>query len=112
VFGDDDTREMSVAAARLEGGPSDGLTTDKVVSAVERLVSAYVPVGVVYGAGFEYQPKTIAAVARKARIFGNDAETLKRAKDPLALAQVCARGVAFDIRRLLLRPQTSPSFGL
>jgi uncharacterized protein len=94
VFGDDDTREMSLASVKLEGGLSDGLTLDKVLSAVETLISAHDPVGLAYGAGFEHQPETIAAIARRTRIFGNEAETLKRAKDPIALAQVCeANGV-------------------
>ncbi len=38
--------------------------------------------------------KRIAAIAERTRVFGNGAETLKRAKDPLALTQVCeANGV-------------------
>src|ERR1700729_1098690 len=94
VFGDDDTREMSFASAKLDGGLSEGLTFDKVVRAVEMLISAHGPVGLIYGAGFEHQPETIAAIARTTRIFGNRAETLKRAKDPAALARVCeANGV-------------------
>jgi predicted ATP-grasp superfamily ATP-dependent carboligase len=94
VFGDDDTREMSFASVKLDGGLSQGLTPDKVACAVETLISAYDPVGLVYGAGFEHQPETIAAIARRTRIFGNKAETLKRAKDPVALARVCeANGV-------------------
>ena len=79
---------------KLDGGLSEGLTLDKVVRAVEMLLSAHDPIGLVYGAGFEHQPETIAAIARRTRIFGNDAETLKRAKDPLALARVCeANGI-------------------
>jgi uncharacterized protein len=89
VFGDDDTREMSFASVKLDGGVSEGLTLDKVTGAIEMLISAHDPVGLVYGAGFEHQPETIAAIARRARIFGNDAETLMRAKDPVALARVC-----------------------
>ncbi len=90
VFGDDDTRGMSLAAIKLGGGLSDGLTHDKVVGAVETLISAYDPIGLVYGSGFEGQPETIAAIARMTRIFGNEAETLRRAKDPFALARICA----------------------
>jgi predicted ATP-grasp superfamily ATP-dependent carboligase len=90
VFGDDDTGEKSLAAVKLEGGLSDGLTLDKVAGAVEMLINAHDPIGLVYGAGFEHQPEAIVAIARKTRIFGNDAETLKRAKDPLALAGLCA----------------------
>jgi predicted ATP-grasp superfamily ATP-dependent carboligase len=94
VFGDDDTRETSLAFVTLDGGLSDGLKLDKVAEAVETLTSAYDPIGLVYGAGFEHQPETIAAIALKTRVFGNDAETLKRAKDPIALAQICeANGV-------------------
>jgi predicted ATP-grasp superfamily ATP-dependent carboligase len=94
VFGDDDTTEMSFASVKLDGGLSEGLTLDKVVCAVEMLISAHDPVGLIYGAGFEHQPETIAAIARRTRIFGNRAETLKRAKDPTALAGVCeANGV-------------------
>lgn len=92
VFGDDDTREMSMVSVKLEGGLSEGLTPDKVVSAVEMLISAYDPVGLVYGAGFEHQPELIAAIAGRTRIFGNDAATLMRAKDPLGLARVCEAG--------------------
>ncbi len=89
VFGDDDTREMSLSSVKLEGGLSQGLTPDKVADAVETLISVHDPVGLVYGAGFERQPETVAAVARRTRIFGNEAATLERAKDPVALAQIC-----------------------
>jgi predicted ATP-grasp superfamily ATP-dependent carboligase len=92
VFGDDDTKEMSLAAIRLDGGLSDGLTPDKVVGAVQTLISAYAPIGLVYGSGFEHQTETIAKLAPMTRIFGNKAETLKRAKDPLVLAELCAAG--------------------
>jgi predicted ATP-grasp superfamily ATP-dependent carboligase len=94
VFGDDDARAMSLASVTLDGGLSDGLKPDKVARAVEALVGAHDPIGLVYGAGFEHQPETIAAIARTTRVFGNDAETVKRAKDPVALAQICdASGV-------------------
>ena len=94
VFGDEDTREASSASVKLEGGLSDGLTPDKVVSAVEMMISAHHPIGLVYGSGFEHQPETITAISRRTRIFGNQAESLKRAKDPLTLARLCeANGV-------------------
>ena len=94
VFGDDDTREMSSVSVKLGGGLSEGFTLDKLVCAAEMLISAHDPVGLIYGAGFEHQPETIAAIARRTRILGNRTETLKRAKDPIALARVCkANGV-------------------
>jgi predicted ATP-grasp superfamily ATP-dependent carboligase len=94
VFGDDDTREMSLASVKLDGGLLHGLAPDKVAVAVETLIRAHRPIGLVYGSGFEHQPETIAAIACETRVFGNDAETVKRAKDPLALARLCeANGV-------------------
>ena len=94
VFGDDDTRAMSLSSTKLEGGLADGFKPDKVMSAVDTLISAHDPMGLVYGAGFEHQPETIAAIASKIRVFGNEAEALQRAKDPIALAQICeANGV-------------------
>jgi predicted ATP-grasp superfamily ATP-dependent carboligase len=90
VFRDEDTQEMCLAAVQLEGGLCDGLTPDKVTRAVETLISKYGPIGLVYGSGFEHQHETIAGIAQLIRIFGNKAETLKRAKDPLALSQLCA----------------------
>ena len=107
VFGDDDTREMSFASVKLDGGLSEGLTLDKLVCAVEMLISAHDPVGLIYGAGFEHQPEIIAAIARRTRIFGNRAETLKRAKDPVALARVCeANGVRHP--RVTFAPPDEP----
>jgi predicted ATP-grasp superfamily ATP-dependent carboligase len=94
VFGDDDTRGMSLASVKLEGGLLGGLAPDKVVGAVEMLVGAHDPIGLVYGAGFEHQPETIAAIANRTWVFGNGADILKRAKDPLVLARICeANGV-------------------
>lgn len=94
VFGDDDMREASLASVKLDGGLAHGLEPDKVMGAVQTLVSAHDPIGLVYGSGFEHQPETVAAVAHRTRILGNEAETLKRAKDPVALAHVCeANGI-------------------
>jgi predicted ATP-grasp superfamily ATP-dependent carboligase len=79
---------------KLDGALSDGLTLDKILGPVEALISAHDPIGLVYAAGFEHQPETIAAIALKTRVFGADAKTLNRAKDPAALARICeANGV-------------------
>jgi uncharacterized protein len=111
VFGDDDTREMSSASVKLDGGLSDGLTLDKVAGAVETLVSAYHPIGLVYGSGFEHQPEAIAALARKTRIFGNDAETMRRVKDPLALAGLCA-AIGIPHPQIAFGPPNDPELWL
>ena len=101
----------ALASIKLDGGLSEGLTLDKVAGAVERLVSVHEPIGLVYGAGFEHQPETIAAIARGIRVFGNDAETLKRAKDPLVLARVCeANGIRHP--QVALAPPDEPGLWL
>jgi predicted ATP-grasp superfamily ATP-dependent carboligase len=111
VFGDDDTRELSLADIKLEGGLSDGLTLDKVTDAVKTLTHTHSPIGLVYGSGFEHQPETIGAVARMTRIFGNEAETLKRVKDPHALAQLCDR-IGISHPPILFAPPDEPEYWL
>ena len=106
VFGDDDMREVSLASVKLEGGLSEGLTFDKVCAAVDMLINTHNPIGLVYGAGFEHQPEIVAAIADRTRVFGNPADILTRAKEPVTLARICeARGIrhppiAFDCRRI------------
>jgi predicted ATP-grasp superfamily ATP-dependent carboligase len=90
VFGDDDTREISLATITLEGGLSNGLTETAVADAIETLIRAHNPIGLVYGSGFEHQPGLITVVSRETRIFGNNSRSLARAKDPVLLAQICA----------------------
>src|SRR3984885_5329353 len=111
VFGDDDTRGMSLASVKLEGGLLGGLASDKVVGAVEMLVGAHDPIGLVYGAGFEHQPETIAAIANRTWVFGNGADILKRAKDPLVLARICeANGVRHP--QVVFAPPAEPELWL
>jgi uncharacterized protein len=111
VFGDDDTREVSLASVTLEGGLSEGLAPDKVAGAVETLVGAHDPIGLVYGAGFEHQPETIANIAESTRVFGNGPDILKRAKDPLVLARVCeANGVRHP--QVVFAPPDEPELWL
>jgi uncharacterized protein len=111
VFGDDDMRETSLASVKLDGGLSNGLELEPVARAVDGLIGAYEPVGLVYGAGFEHQPEVIAAIAVKIRVFGNDAETLNRAKDPISLAEICQ---SRDIRhpQVALDPPDEPELWL
>jgi uncharacterized protein len=111
VFGDDDTRGMSLASVKLEGGLSEGLAPDKVTGAVETLVGAHDPIGLVYGAGFEHQPETIATIAERTRVFGNGADILKRAKDPLVLARVC-EGNGVRHPQVVFAPPAEPELWL
>jgi predicted ATP-grasp superfamily ATP-dependent carboligase len=111
VFGDDDTRETSLACLKLDGGLADGFEPGKLVRAVETLVSVHGPVGLVYGAGFEHQPETLAAISGVTRVFGNSAATLSHAKDPLALARICeANGVRHP--RIAFSPPDEPELWL
>jgi uncharacterized protein len=89
MFCDSDTREVSLATVAIEGHFAGGLDPGAVTRAVESLIRDYHPIGLVYGSGFEHQPETIASLAQRIRIFGNDAQTLARAKDPSALAEIC-----------------------
>jgi predicted ATP-grasp superfamily ATP-dependent carboligase len=91
VFGDDDTRAISRATLTLDGGLSQGLRRAPLIEAVRSFVRLYDVIGAVYGAGFEHQPALIAELARDVRIYGASAEALSRAKDPVAVAQSCAR---------------------
>src|SRR5580704_17104189 len=71
VFGDDDTRGMSLASVKLEGGLSGGRVLRRVTCAVETLVGAHDPICLVYGAGFGHQPEAIATIGERTRVFGN-----------------------------------------
>ncbi len=90
VFGDTDTRALCAASIRLEGGLADGLNGDGIVGAIDKIGETFRPIGIVYGSGFDHQPELISKIARRSRLFGNDAATMARAKDPRVLAQICA----------------------
>ncbi len=90
LFGDDDTRAISRATIALEGGLSRGLRRPALIDALRNFVRRYDPIGLVYGAGFEHQPGLIAALAREVRVYGANADSLSRAKDPVAIALACA----------------------
>ena len=88
-FGDHDTVATAHAHVRLPDGLARGMRGDGVLAALERLATARAPAGVVCGTGFEDRPELIGAIARRWRLFGNGADVVARAKDPLAFAQLC-----------------------
>jgi len=90
LFGDADTRALSLRSITLEGGLSKGIGRAPLIDSVRSLARRYDAIGVVYGSGFEHQPELIAELAQEVRVYGADACTLARAKDPRALAHVCA----------------------
>jgi predicted ATP-grasp superfamily ATP-dependent carboligase len=50
----------------------------------------------VCGTGFEYRPQMLARLTQRFRLYGNDAETVARVKDPERFAGACRRcGVPF-----------------
>jgi uncharacterized protein len=88
-FGDQDTVATAHAHVRFPDGLAHGMPCDGVLNALERLATAREPAGIVCGTGFEDRPQLIAAIARRWRLFGNSADVVARAKDPLAFEKLC-----------------------
>jgi len=88
-FGDQDTLALARAHRRLTSGWMAGMQADEVLSALAALSDGSDPIGVVCGTGFEDRPILLAAIAKRWPLIGNSAETVARAKDPLALAALC-----------------------
>ncbi len=87
-FGDSDTRALA-AATREIADPARGFESDEVLAYLRELAADAAPAGLVYGSGFEDRPEILDLLARHFFVFGNDAQTLARAKDPRALATLC-----------------------
>ncbi|PNG26115.1 ATP-grasp domain-containing protein [Methylocella silvestris] len=93
LFDDSDTRGLC-AASLIAGDWRTGFSRDPLIAALETLAEANSPIGLVYGAGFEDRPSLLEELAARWSLFGNPADRLRRAKDPMALAALCqARGV-------------------
>lgn len=90
-FGDMDTQELCARSFPIENGLESGFTAETLIPALEALSRGEAPCGVVYGAGFEDRPELLAALARRWPVFGNTAGTVRRVKDPLRLAELCAK---------------------
>jgi predicted ATP-grasp superfamily ATP-dependent carboligase len=89
LFGDADTAALAAAHAVVPGGLARGLRRRPLLAALDRLAEGRRPVGVVYGGGLDGRPGVIAALGRRYRLFGNDAATVARLKDPFAFAALC-----------------------
>jgi uncharacterized protein len=87
-FADQDTVAVSAAQVRLGGSLAYGIDASELLAALETLAVAQQPLGVVCGTGFEDRADCLTRIAQRWRLFGNNAETVARAKDPLALAQL------------------------
>jgi predicted ATP-grasp superfamily ATP-dependent carboligase len=89
AFGDSDTGEHAAAVRCVTDAARIGFRTKAVFAALAELeaVAATPPIGLILGSGFEDRPKLIAALLRRYRLIGNNAETVARSKDPTALAK-------------------------
>jgi uncharacterized protein len=83
-FADTDTQEAAHACRKLGGDIKRGFRPESLLRALGALAeSAPSPIfGVVYGAGFEDRPELLTLIAKRWRLLGNDATTVKRIKAP------------------------------
>lgn len=88
AFGDSDTGQLAADARCVKDAARIGFRAKPVFAALGELAasSARPVIGLILGSGFEDRPKLIAALARGYRLIGNDAATVARSKDPVALA--------------------------
>ena len=89
-FGDTDTVAAAEASKCLPARVQVGFTPRPLIAALEELAAgaASPPIGLVLGAGFECNPRLVARLGERFPLIGNDAETIRRAKDPEHLFRV------------------------
>lgn len=90
-FADDDTRAISLHAARYPGSFRCGFAARRLLPALEAAVAAagVEPVGLVLGSGFEDRPRLIARLAALWRLLGCGAEAVAAVKHPERFAAAC-----------------------
>lgn len=89
-FDDMDTRLYCASNRFVADGLQFGFTLDNLIPALEALAEGKDLCGFVYGAGFEDRPELLEALAERWPLLGNTAEVVRRVKDPLGLAGLCA----------------------
>lgn len=102
-FGDEDTRAAAGDIEVLPEMTARGPGPRSLTAALDRLVAraARPPVGLVLGAGFEDAPVLVSSLDARYRLLGCGADTIRRAKDPIALAELLKeRGIAHPEVRL------------
>jgi predicted ATP-grasp superfamily ATP-dependent carboligase len=87
AFGDSDTTELAAEALCVTDAARIGFRTKQTLTALADLTAhaSSPPIGLVLGSGFEDRTRLISVLARRYRLLGNDAATIKRCKDPAAL---------------------------
>ncbi len=88
-FDDLDTRALAGATARVRD-PDRGFVADELIARLRELAATESPIGLVYGSGFEDRTELLGTFARNFVVLGNTAATVAKAKDPQALAGLCA----------------------
>jgi uncharacterized protein len=92
LFGDEDTRRYAHNVRVVRGDLVGGLDGGDLIAALSALAQECdaPPMGLVCGAGFERQPGVLHELAKRWRVLGCASEIVKRAKDPVAFAGLCA----------------------
>ncbi len=89
LFGDDDTAAVAAANVVVLGSLERGFALKPLLSALERLAQGRAPVGLVYGSGFEDQPRSLDVLDARFGLIGNPAAIVERVKVPVAFARLC-----------------------
>ena len=89
-FDDLDTRDVCAANRLVEGGLEKGFAEENLIPALKVLAKGEDDCGVVYGAGFEDRPGLLDCLSRHWTLLGNPPDVVRRVKDPVELAELCA----------------------
>jgi uncharacterized protein len=110
AFGDSDTSELAAEAICVTDAARIGFRTKQTLAALAELIARAPspPIGVVLGSGFEDRTRLVAVLARRYRLLGNDAATIRRCKDPAALAALLD-ALAIPHPDTRIEPPTDPT---
>jgi len=100
--------EAAHAHVRLAGDLADGIQESNLVGALEILSQQCMPLGIVCGSGFERRTQLLKRLGQRWQLFGNDAETVAKVKNPEVLSSTCAAlGIPFPEFSLSKPPATA-----
>ena len=95
LFGDEDTSTASFQCTRTPGDLASGLDERGLIAALTGLATDRACEGLVYGSGFEDRPESLARIAERWPLLGNEPAVVSRANDPFAFAELCRKlGIA------------------
>jgi predicted ATP-grasp superfamily ATP-dependent carboligase len=89
-FCDTDTVALAERAVKLPGNLQDGIDGARIIETLRPLAGNEPPIAIVLGSGFERRTEIVDEIARHFPLAGNGAATIRRIKDPQALAADCA----------------------